>query len=55
MEDFGLQAYEALKTQEVQQAPLREVGGIEEMAKLLLLEARMLGEQGQAVLEKVVM
>lgn len=35
-EGFGLQVYEALKTQEVQQAPLREVGGTEEMAELLL-------------------
>lgn len=53
--DVGLQVYEALTTQEVQQAPLREVGRTEEMAELLLLGEGMQGEEGQAVLEKVVM
>lgn len=38
--------YEALKTQEVQQAPLREVWRIEEMAELLLL-----GEETRAEVE----
>lgn len=37
----------------MQQAPLREVGGTEETAGLLLLEEGMSGEEGQAVLEKV--
>lgn len=46
--------YEALTTQEVLQAPLREVGRTEEAAELLLLGEGMLGE-GPAVLEKVVM
>lgn len=48
-EDFGLEVYE-----EVQLAPLREVGRTEEMAELLLLEEGMPGAEGQAVLEKVV-
>lgn len=47
--------YEALKTQEVQQAPLREVWRSEEMAELLLLGEEISAEEGQAVLEKVVM
>lgn len=53
-EEFGLQVYEALKTHEGQQAPLRKVGGTEEMAELLLWGEGMSGEEGQAVLEKVV-
>lgn len=35
--EFGLQVCEALKAQEVQQAPLWEVGRMEEVAELLLL------------------
>lgn len=53
-EEFGLQVYEALKTHEGQQAPLRELGGTEEMAELLLWGEGMSGEEGQAVLEKAV-
>lgn len=33
-EDFGLQVYEALKAQDVQLAPLKEVGRMEEVAEL---------------------
>lgn len=49
----GLQVDEALKAPEVQQAPLREVGRMEELAELLLLG--MKGEEGRAALENVVM
>lgn len=51
-EEFALQVFEALKTHEGQQAPLRELGGTEEMAELLLSGEGMSGEEGQAVLEK---